>query len=65
MLFQENDHLGFGADIVPLRPDLIAFALTGPELRFDIHQPLDLAFSVIASRHCRNMNVIAFFGMCT
>ena len=42
MLFQEDDRLRDCIDVVTLSPHLIAFALSGAQLAFDVDQPLDL-----------------------
>ena len=58
MLFQEDDRLRDCIDVVTLSPHLIAFALSGAQLAFDVDQPLDLTFGIISAGNFRNMHMI-------
>ena len=58
MLFQEDDRLRYCIDVVTLSPYLIAFALSGAQLAFDVDQPLDLTFGIISAWNFRNVHMI-------
>ena len=58
MIFQENDHLRFRIDVVPLSPHLITFPPAGAKLCFNVNQSLDLAFGEITPWDFRNVHMI-------